>query len=325
MNKTELTLFNLGESLDNIANVDPRGYGVCKVLYKSSREFTGKPLCLNAAEKLIKSLNKNDTVFILTGFVLHPYCKAETDGAIGSVLLANALAKGIGTKCVVVCPDEAKQGVDAIIDYLDADIEVCVFTKNISDAIVDSDLIISKYNPKAVISIECPGADKDGRYHNSKGYDVTDLQAKQDFIFNKLKDDNVLNIAIGDLGNEIGMNSISDCLENEIPVIPVKSKSDNIITATVSDWGCYSLIAMLSFMQNNQNLMHDSLIQKEIMNVACNNGLIDMNGEHIPAIDGFDAEITSVIVQLMKELVYNTIKHNDSCDYWFDKMIEIKG
>ena len=39
MNKTELTLFNLGESLDNIANVDPRGYGVCRVLYKSSREF----------------------------------------------------------------------------------------------------------------------------------------------------------------------------------------------------------------------------------------------------------------------------------------------
>lgn len=29
MNQQELTIFNLGENLDNLMNLDPRGYGVC--------------------------------------------------------------------------------------------------------------------------------------------------------------------------------------------------------------------------------------------------------------------------------------------------------
>lgn len=322
MDKTELTLFNLGESLDNIANIDPRGYGVCRLLYKTSREFTGKPLCLNAAEKLIKTLNKNDTVFILTGFVLHPYGKAETDGTISSVLLANALEKGIGANSVIICPEEAVNGIRAVCDYLCCSAEIITFTKDVSVAEYQSDKLISSYTPKAVISIECPGEDKDGRYHNARGVDVTNLQAKQDVLFDKLKDKCVLNIAIGDLGNEIGMSAIADCLKNEIPVIPARTATDNIITATVSDWGCYSLIAMLSFMLDNPDLMHGGKMQKKVMNIACNNGLIDMNGGHIPAIDGLGEEITSSIVDLMKELVINTVRHRDICDYWFER---IKG
>ena len=52
MTQKELTLLNLGDSLDNISNIDPRGYGVCHILYPASREYTGGPLCMNAAGKL---------------------------------------------------------------------------------------------------------------------------------------------------------------------------------------------------------------------------------------------------------------------------------
>lgn len=144
MNKTELTLFNLGESLDNIANVDPRGYGVCRLLYKASRELTGRPLCLNAAEKLIETLNKDDTVFILTGFVLHPYNKAETDGAIGSAVLANAIEKGIGANSVIICPDEAAEGICALCLFLNCGAKVITFTKNLAEARIMSDELIEK-------------------------------------------------------------------------------------------------------------------------------------------------------------------------------------
>ena len=43
MTQKELTLLNLGDSLDNISNIDPRGYGVCHILYPASREYTGGP------------------------------------------------------------------------------------------------------------------------------------------------------------------------------------------------------------------------------------------------------------------------------------------
>ena len=82
------------------------------------------------------------------------------------------------------------------------------FTKDVKKAAKQADEIIAKGLPSAVISIECPGANSIGVYHNAVGLDVTELEAKQDILFTKLQNKGVLNIAIGDLGNEIGMGTI---------------------------------------------------------------------------------------------------------------------
>ena len=94
MTQQEITLLNLGQSLDDLANLDPRGYGVCKILYSGSRKLAGKPLCINAAEKLVATLKENDIVYILTGFVLRPFKKAETDGIISSTAREIVMADG---------------------------------------------------------------------------------------------------------------------------------------------------------------------------------------------------------------------------------------
>ena len=44
MNQEELTIFNIGENLDSLMNLDPRGYGVCRIVYSAAREYTGEPL-----------------------------------------------------------------------------------------------------------------------------------------------------------------------------------------------------------------------------------------------------------------------------------------
>ena len=98
MNQKELTLRNLGDSLDSIMNIDPRGYGVCKILYPAAREYTQAPLSTSFAENLLKTIKKDDLVFLLSGFVLLPFKKAEMDGIISTVLLAGALIKAGGGK-----------------------------------------------------------------------------------------------------------------------------------------------------------------------------------------------------------------------------------
>lgn len=70
MNKTELTKLNVGYNLDWLMNLDPRGYGVCRILYDGAIKYTGKPLSLNGAEGLVKNIKKGEKVFILTGFIL---------------------------------------------------------------------------------------------------------------------------------------------------------------------------------------------------------------------------------------------------------------
>ena len=280
MNQKEITLLNLGESLDNIANIDPRGYGVCKLLYKASRKITGRPLCVNAALKLSEKLKKNDLVFIMTGFILAPFNKAETDGAIGSVLLARSLVKALGVKPVIICPEDCLTAIEklsslcnlnfckdfASFHKTESSIYAFSFTKDETEAEKCAETVLSYGIPEAVITVECPGKNKSGVYHNARGVDVisiecpganekgvyhnavginvTDAEAKQDILFEKLCNMGVLNISIGDLGNEIGLGAIGDYIEKNIPVscecrckngIVAKTNADNIITATTSD------------------------------------------------------------------------------------------
>lgn len=334
MTQYETTLLNLGESLDDLANLDPRGYGVCKLLYKAAREFTDAPLCVNSATKLIKALNAGSLVYIMTGFVLHPFNKAETDGAVCSVLLARALVKAFGVKPVIICPEECAEAVGRIAESIGFSLaDVVSFTKDESLAAECADEILSRGVPDAVIAVECPGKNAKGVYHNAKGVDVTHLEAKQDILFEKLRDMGVLNIAIGDLGNEIGMGAIGGYIREKIPFagengcecgcgggICVRTKADNIITATVSDWGCYSLIAMLAFILENPDIMHDADTEKAALDTAVRYGLIDMTGESVPAIDGFGTDIVLPIVTLMKELVSSALNLRESCKIWFEKL-----
>lgn len=347
MTQQELTLRNLGQSLDDLANLDPRGYGVCKILYDASRRFTGGPTCMNAAQKLVGTVKEGDIVYIMTGFVLRPYKKAEMDGIVGAALLCRALVLAFGAKPVIVCPRanyEAVRQLAACVGlHLREDMEelreipvsmgVICFTGDAALAPKQADEIIARDHPAAVISVECPGANEKGVYHNATGLDVTELEAKQDVLFEKLQAMGVLNIAIGDLGNEIGMGAIRQTLEHYIPYaapgacrcgccggIAVKTKADNIITATVSDWGCYAMIAALAYLKENPDIMHTPELEKQTMETACHSGMIDMYGWMIPAIDGFGEEINLPMVALMRNLVISALKLKTTCAAWFEQV-----
>ena len=350
MTQRELTELNLGQSLDDLANLDPRGYGVCKILYKASREYAGAPTSMNAAKKLFETVKEGDIVYVMTGFVLRPFKKAEMDGIVSAALLCRALVKAFGAKPIIICPEDNYEAVkklapcvglhlfENIGDLMEIPVSmgVITFTKDFDKAEGLADEILKKAPPKAVVSIECPGANKDGVYHNATGLDVTELEAKQDILFEKLQKMGVVNIAIGDLGNEIGMGAIADTLEKYIPYaregacrcgckggIAVKTKADNLITATVSDWGCYAMIASLAYLTRNIEVMHTAELEKETMLTASGAGMIDMYGWLIPAIDGFGLEINLPIVSLMRELVRSALSLEETCKGWFDGVREL--
>lgn len=350
MNQEELTILNIGENLDNLMNLDPRGYGVCRILYSAAREYTKEPLTMNSAKKLVSTLKEGDLVYIMTGFVLLPFKKAEMDGIVSTMLLARALVKGFNVKPVIVCPKDNIKAVenlayvvglhfhDNIEELKEYPLSIAgiTFTKDAMKARTQADELIAKGLPGAVISIECPGANSVGVYHNAIGKDVTELEAKQDILFTKLKEKGVLNISIGDLGNELGMGTIREHLEKYVPYaakggcscgcnggILASVKADNIITATVSDWGCYGLIAALAYLKKDLNIMHTKEMEKEAMVTASRSGMIDMYGDLIPAIDGCGLSINTSIVNLMRECVQSSIKLEETCATWFEKVIEL--
>jgi len=349
MTKDELAIYNIGENLDTLMNLDPRGYGVCRILYAGSRAYTGDPLTMHSAKKLVETIKPKDFVFIITGFILLPHKAPEMDGIVSSMLLARSLVQAFDAKPVIICPEDNLDAVKKCASvvglhcYEDLDkvaeipisMGVISFTKDKCKAEEQAEQIMAKILPKAVIAIEAPGANECGEYHKAIGVNVTELEAKTDVLFQKLKDRGVLNIAIGDLGNEIGMGTIG---EHIIKYVPYTAKNqcqcscqggtlaaicaDNIITATVSDWGCYGLMAAIAYLKRDLDIFHKGEMEMEVMRVATRSGIVDMTGSLIPGIDGFNTKMNVNIVELMRQCVGYAIKYEGKTNHWYENVLE---
>ena len=349
MTKEELAIYNIGENLDTLMNLDPRGYGVCRILYAGSRAYTGEPLTMHSAKKLVEVIKAKDFVYIITGFILLPHKAPEMDGIVSSMLLARSLVQAFDAKPVIICPEDNLEavkkcaGVVGLHCYEDLDkvaelpisMGVITFTKDKAIAEIQADQIIERMLPKAVISIEAPGANACGEYHNAIGLNLTDLEAKTEILFRKLQDRGVLNIAIGDLGNEIGMGTISHHIKKYVPYtaqeqckcgckggILADTKADNIITATVSDWGCYGLMAAIAYLKRDMDIFHTGDMEMELMRVATRCGIVDMTGSLIPGIDGFDTKMNVNIVELMRQCTGYALKNEGKSEHWFGSVLD---
>ena len=349
MTRDELEKRNVGENLDALMNLDPRGYGVCRILYAGSRAFAGQPLTMQAAQRLCDAVHPGDTVVILTGFVLLPHTVPEMDGTVSSMLLARALVLAFGAKPVIVCPADSVEAIRRCaavvglhcyedletVKALPLSMGVVAFTKDKDAAPAQAKELADTLNPAAVIAIEAAGANEKGVYHNAGGLDVTELQAKSEALWNLLRSRGVTNIAIGDLGNEIGMASIADHIRKYVPFtapgecacgcgggVLSASKADCIITATCSDWGCYGMMAALAYLKRDMEILHREEMESEVMRVAARNGFIDMTGSLLPGIDGFSTRLNVGIVSLMRQCTAYAVRHSHESDRWFEPVLQ---
>lgn len=349
MERAELEKRNVGENLDALMNLDPRGYGVCRILYAGSREKMGEPLTMRAAGKLCETVRVNDLVFILTGFVLLPHKEPEMDGMVSSMLLARSLVMAFGAKPVIICPEDCLEAVKKCagvvglhvyedlqtVRELPLSMGVLAFTKNPARAQIEAEWLLKEAVPSAVISVEAPGANERGVYHNAVGKDVSELEAKTDVLWEMLRSRGILNIAIGDLGNEIGMGAIAGHIKKYVPFtapeecicgcgggILAASGADHVITATCSDWGCYGLMAALAYLKRDMEILHREEMEAEVMRVASRSGLIDMTGSLLPGIDGFNIRMNTGIVSLMRQCTAYAVRYSRNSDHWFGPVLK---
>ncbi|MGL5436786.1 MAG: DUF4392 domain-containing protein [Lachnospiraceae bacterium] len=349
MDRTELERRNVGENLDSLMNLDPRGYGVCRILYEGSRKKMGEPLTMKAAQALCDTVREGDPVLIITGFVLLPHKVPEMDGMVSSMLLARALVMAFGAKPVIICPRDSVKAIKKcasvvglhIYEDLQQVMELPIsmgvhsFTKDSEKAGQQACELLAQISPSAVISVEAPGANSRGAYHNAVGMSVTELEAKTDILWNLIRERGVLNIAIGDLGNEIGMGTIAEHVKQYIPFTDegecqcgcgggtlAASCADYIITATCSDWGCYGMMAAMAYLKRDMEILHREEMEAEVMRVASRSGMIDMTGSRLPGIDGFNTRMNTGIVSLMRQCTAYAVRYSKDSEHWFGPVLE---
>lgn len=339
MNRRELTEYNLGLTLDHLMTLDPRGYGVCRILYERAAALAGEPVSMHMARRLYRTLRSGDTVWLLTGFVLAPWNRAETDGAVGTMFLARAIQKACGVRTVLVCQEEnvpAAGELGRLLGLSAADgFRIAAAPKDSREARRRAETLYAACPPAAVLASETPGANARGVYHNATGADITAIEGKTDVFFVLAAERGADTYAVGDLGNETGMRTLQPQLDAFVPYcgtgqcrcgcgggIAAETAAGTVLTATASDWGCDALCAALAYLSGDLSLMPGPDEEERALRTANACGLIDMYGDPVPAVDGFSLELNRAVVSAMRESVKSTLERGEICAPWFGRTLE---
>lgn len=310
----------VGENLDQLATLDMRGDEVARVLYMAARRLQGEPLCLAAARLLLGRVGRGDRILMLTGF-LSPKPYPETDGLIGSAVVAAALDRSCGAVPVFVAESEVCGPLTAalhaaglnVVHILSGGDEV-PHRAVVLEFAVDPDLS-HEIAPAVCIAIERPGANPRGEYHFALGKNVTADIAPIDSLYRAVAGRKTPTIAIGDFGNELGMGAIYEEIRSETPAgadcgcgcgggTACATPADVTIVASVSDWGAYALAACISYLKRDPAVLVAADVYRRILDDTVRAGAIDGPTRYAaPFIDGIDDRFNAALLEVMRGAV----------------------
>ena len=238
--------------------------------------------CSRAAQLI---LGRKGRVLIGTGFPVSG--SFETDGPIGAIALYRVLER-LGHEPIFGCAPPISKVLAGSFRTL----EVPILSWEATVPVVESAL--ADIRPALVVSIERPGVAGDGRYYNMRGKDISDALAKFDLFFNRC---DCPTIAVGDGGNEIGMGNILAELAR-LPIVPSVTCCDELVIATVSNWGVYGIIAAIS--RDLRQDLFSTFDPMEIVRYLVERGAVDgKTGSAECSEDGFPLTVgLSIIAQL---------------------------
>lgn len=170
---------------------------------------------------------------------------AETDGPAGAALLARGFQRA-GLSCRLatdtVCAAACRAATDAA-GVPDLPIDTAVPGGSVA-GLID---VWRRQGIDWVIAIERCGPAADGRSYNMRGSDISGYAAPLHQLFSSGP---WRTIAIGDGGNEVGMGSVPrPLIAGHVPAgdtIGCVVPADFLITAGVSHWGAYAILAALA-------------------------------------------------------------------------------
>ena len=326
----------IAESLDSLMRIDIPARGIIPVLYEAAREKAQTPLTLAAVRMMKRTLKKGDTVLLTTGWIDQPVAApgfGETDGPIGTVVLARALRQALGVCPVIVTDASLVDGMKAVAQAggfhclapsdLNASVElgklmtlaVIPYPVDAAEAQAAAQPLLDELKPAMCISIERGGLNEAGCIHNMAGRDTSATQAKVDYLFQQAALCGIKTLGVGDGGNEIGMANIRETIRKEVAFgavcdcpcelgISPSTPVDLLVAATISNWGCYALAALLLAACDKPELIHNAVEEERLIVAAAAAGFHDaIYGGVEWSVDGCALPIHLSIVTLMKEAV----------------------
>ena len=329
---------DLAQVIDGLITTDIPGRGFTPKAYEFAKLKVKKPLISVAANDLWKALGmrRGLPVIIATGATCQrpglPAVIGEMDGPAGAIALARFLGRifsaipilateeGQGKMLEIVARSAGMHSLnyDQILHqaanarYVSS-VSILEISSDDDKANEQSEAILKKWNPAALVAIEKAGQNDRGKYHNSAGVDTSEGKARMEYLFNRAMQMGIPTIGIGDGGNEIGMGNIYNELIEAFPnlakckcgcggSIASVVKTTSLIIATVSNWGAYGLITYLANILKMPDTSHTAWLEERILNSSAEAGYVNIDGYCLPEVDGLPKEIHLSIVRLLSAL-----------------------
>ena len=311
------------ETIDRIFSLDLSDRGVGK-LYGPARAQTSEPLCL-AAANAFKDLSAGEHVFLMTGSLTRNWVSAriaETDGPIGTAVLARALSYGFNAIPVVLVDPFIQDKMAAMLQLAGlsvvADAEARAATRHVRPtriavvrtcstrddvARIECRDLVDELEPKAVVTIERAGFTADGTYRNSLAQDFSEGRSRLDYAVAEARSRRIPTIGIGDGGNEIGMGNVADAVAAHIPhgaAICPTTLTDILLPCGVSNWGAYAVAAAIALANKRPDLAHQPALEAKLIEACPAVGFIDgFSGRLEPTVDALPIAVHAGVVELM--------------------------
>jgi hypothetical protein len=240
--------------------------------------------CQRAARLI---LDNRGVVLIGTGFPVAG--SFESDGPIGAIALYQVLLHLNYQPTIVCAPPISKIMSRSFETY-------ALVGWNQSKTSVE--LALKKLKASLLVSVERAGVTENGRYYNMHGQDITKFTAKFDLFF---KYGNCPTIAFGDGGNEIGMGNVRDALSN-MKIFPSVTTCDELVISTVSNWGVYGVIALMS--HHLQKDLFALMNPEAIAGYLVENGCVDgVTSRQELSEDGFPIAVGISIINRLRDII----------------------
>jgi hypothetical protein len=320
---------SVGENLDRLITIDMRGDEIGRVVYAAARALTTEPLSLAGARFLKASAPPGGAVLFLTGFAIPPSGHPETDGLIGSAVLALALSRCYQSVPVFVCEPALIGALRACVTATGmlafdsvATARACPnavaflpFDAAPADGRRAAEDLATLIGPSACVAIERPGRNAKGQYHFAGGQNVSEAIGPIDDLFEEAGRRHVPTLAIGDFGNELGMGAIAETVKRETPAggncgcgcgggTACEIAADMTVACTVSDWGAYAVAAAISYLEKAPGALLPGGTYRRILDAAAAAGALDGTSRMaIPHIDGVADDYNARLVEQLRSAV----------------------
>ncbi len=322
----------MAAGMDALINVEVGGRGVVSVMHAAARDVEGGPLCLAAADRLLRAVRRRDVVVLATGLPIPPWFRGEQDGPVGAATLARALVLGVGA-CPVIVTEPANValctaalgGAGLYVGSLEearrlpTTAAVLDFPVDWAAADARAAELLGSLAPAALIAIERPGANEHGHYHSAGGRPLTEHCAKIDALFRAGRAREILSVGVGDGGNELGCAKIRDAVLRVAPrggrcvcpcggtVVPV-TETDVLVTAAISNWGAYGIEAAMAMLLGRPEVLHTRELDARVYDRCAAAGGNDADAGLLdPGADGVPGPLHGHMVDLLACMVRNAL------------------